>query len=101
MQAARFFIHKFIGGKYEMPQTIRAWKKSVSGMERFVDEHIKVTEYLPNLNMSDVQKYGLDALVVGSDQIWRPYMYDAEKYYFLGSLKIVQYYELHMRHHWL
>lgn len=84
MQAARFVIHKFIGGKYVMPLTIGAWKKSVSGMERFVDEHIKVTEYLPNLSMEDVRRYGLDALIVGSDQIWRPVMYDAEKYYFLG-----------------
>lgn len=84
MQALRFVAHKFIGDKYEMPLTIGPWKKSVSGMERFVDEHINVTEYLPNLNMDDVRKYGIEALVVGSDQIWRPVMYDAVKYYFLG-----------------
>ena len=84
MQALRFVAHKFIGGKYEMPLTIGSWKKSVSGMERFVDEHINVTEYLPNLNMDDVRRYGIEALVVGSDQIWRPVMYDAVKYYFLG-----------------
>ena len=84
MQLTRFIAHKFIRGKYEMPLTIGAWKKSVSGMERFVDEHIEVTEYLPNLSMEDVKRYGLDALVVGSDQIWRPVMYDAVKYYFLG-----------------
>ena len=84
MQALRFVVHKFIGGKYEMPLTIGPWKKSVSGMERFVDEHINVTEYLPNLNMDDVRRYGIEALVVGSDQIWRPVMYDAVKYYFLG-----------------
>lgn len=84
MQAARFVIHKFIGGKYEMPQTIGVWKKNVRGMERFVNEHIKVTEYLPSLNMDDVRRYGIEALVVGSDQIWRPVMYDAIKYYFLG-----------------
>lgn len=84
MQAARFIAHKFIGGKYEMPLTIGPWKKSVSGMEHFVDEHINVTEYLPNLNMEDVRRYGIEALVVGSDQIWRPYMYDAANFYFLG-----------------
>lgn len=84
MQALRFVAHKFIGGKYEIPLTIGPWKKSVSGMERFVDEHINVTEYLPNLNMDDVRRYGIEALVVGSDQIWRPVMYDAVKYYFLG-----------------
>jgi hypothetical protein len=84
MQAARYIYHKFRGGKYEMPLTIGPWKNSVRGMERFVDEHINVTEYLPNLNMEDVRRYGIEALVVGSDQIWRPVMYDAVKYYFLG-----------------
>lgn len=84
MQTARFIYHKFRDGKYEMPLAIGPWKKSVSGMERFVDEHISVTEYLPNLNMDDVHRYGVEALVVGSDQIWRPVMYDAVKYYFLG-----------------
>ena len=84
MQALRFVAHKFIGGKYEMPLTIGPWKKSVSGMERFVDEHVNVTEYLPNLSMSDVRRYGVEALIVGSDQIWRPVMYDAVKFYFLG-----------------
>lgn len=84
MQFARFVAHKFVGGKYEMPPTIGLWKKSVSGMERFVDEHINVTEYLPNLSMDDVRRYGVEALIVGSDQIWRPVMYDAVKYYFLG-----------------
>lgn len=84
IQALRFVAHKFIEGKCEMPLTIGLWKKNVSGMERFVNEHINVTEYLPNLNMDDVRKYGIEALIVGSDQIWRPVMYDAVKYYFLG-----------------
>lgn len=83
-QAARYLYHNIKGDRMEAPQTIGAWKKSVSGMEGFVDEHIKVTEYLPNLNMDDVRRYGIEALVVGSDQIWRPVMYDAVKYYFLG-----------------
>ena len=84
MQALRFVAHKFIGGKYEMSLTIGPWKESVRGMERFVDEHINVTEYLPNLSMDDIRRYGVEALIVGSDQIWRPVMYDAVKYYFLG-----------------
>lgn len=84
MQAARYIYHKMRGVNYEMPLTIGAWKKSVRGIERFVDEHICVTEYLPNLNMDDVERYGVEAIVVGSDQIWRPVMYDAVKYYFLG-----------------
>lgn len=84
MQVARYVYYKYKGRKYEMPLTIGPWKKNVKGMERFVDDHISVTEYLPNLNMDDVRRYGIEALVVGSDQIWRPVMYDAVKYYFLG-----------------
>lgn len=87
MQALRFIYHKFKGEQYEMPLTISSWKNSVSGMERFVDDHINVTEYLPNLSMEDVKRYGIEALLVGSDQIWRPVMYDVIKYYFLGFAK--------------
>ena len=87
MQFARFVAHKLLGGKYEMPLTIGSWKKSVSGMESFVDKYINVTEYLPNLTMDDVKRYGIEALLVGSDQIWRPVMYDAVKCYFLGFAK--------------
>lgn len=83
-QALRFVAHKFIGGKYEMPLTIGPWKESVRGMEQFVDEHINVTEYPPNLSMDDVRRYGVKALIVGGDQIWRPVMHDAVKYYYPG-----------------
>lgn len=83
-QALSFIVRIIKGGACEKPLTIGQWKKNVSGMERFVDEHINVTEYLPNLNMDDIRKYGVQALVVGSDQIWRPVKYDAVKYYFLG-----------------
>lgn len=84
IQAARYIYHRLKGKQDEMPITIGTWKKSVKGMERFVNEHINVTEYLPNLNMDDVRRYGVEAIIVGSDQIWRPVMYDAVKYYFLG-----------------
>jgi hypothetical protein len=86
-QALLSLSHFIKGGRYEKPLTMSQWKKSVSGMERFVDEHINVTEYLPNLNMDDVRRYDVHALIVGSDQIWRPVKYDAEKYYFLGFAK--------------
>lgn len=87
IQLLMYVAHKFVGRKYEMPITIGTWKKCVSGMERFVDEYINATEFLPNLNMDDVKRHGVEALLVGSDQIWRPVMYDAIKYYFLGFAK--------------
>lgn len=83
-QIGRFVINKFRGCKYEIPQTIGVWKRNVSGMEHFIEKHIRVTEYLPNLSIADLSRYGIDALIVGSDQIWRPVQFDAVKYYFLG-----------------
>lgn len=83
-QFIRFVACKILCRKGTLPLTIGAWRKSVKGMERFVNEHINVTEYLPNLSMDDVKRHGVEALIVGSDQIWRPVMYDAVKYYFLG-----------------
>ena len=68
-QIARFVINKACGRKSEMPQTIGVWREKVSGMERFIDEHINVTEYLPNLSIADLSKHEIDALIVGSDQI--------------------------------
>ena len=58
----------------------------MSMMERFVDEHINVTEYLPNLKMDDVRRYGIDALVVGSDQIWSPRITGDDSVFFLHNI---------------
>ena len=84
MKFFRYIAHKLCGRKYEKPVIYGAWRRSVRGMERFVDENINCTEYLPSLSIEDVQRYGVEAIIVGSDQIWRPVMYDAVKYYFLG-----------------
>ena len=45
-------------------------------MERFVDQYIDVTKRQDSFSSSNIEEYGLDALCVGSDQVWRPmYMY--------------------------
>lgn len=86
-KALRYLADKLRGRKCKKPLIYGAWCRRVRGMERFVEEKIIVTEYLPNLSMEDVRRYGVEALIVGSDQIWRPVMYDAVKYYFLGFTK--------------
>ena len=83
-QLVRYIANKVKGKNQELPITINIWRDNVKGIERFIDQHINVTKYLPSLSMNDVKRYGIEALVVGSDQIWRPVMYDALKYYFLG-----------------
>lgn len=86
-QLVRYIAHRLLGRKYDKPELIGQWRKRIVGMERFVTEHINVTDFLPNLTMDDVRRYGVEALVVGSDQIWRPVMYDVVKYYFCGFAK--------------
>ena len=38
----------------------------------FVNKHIRKTEVCYKYSMKAIEKYKLDALVVGSDQVWRP-----------------------------
>lgn len=38
----------------------------------FIDEYISVTEPFVKYRASLIKKYGLDAIIVGSDQVWRP-----------------------------
>ena len=40
-------------------------------MGQFIEQHINKTQVMWNYNRVTVKKYGLDALVVGSDQVWR------------------------------
>ncbi len=52
------------------------FRKRFVGMERFVDQYIDVTKRQDSFSSSNIEEYGLDALCVGSDQVWRPmYMY--------------------------
>lgn len=41
-------------------------------IESFVDEHISKTDYIYRYGQSLVRKLDLDAVITGSDQVWRP-----------------------------
>lgn len=50
--------------------------KRFAGMERFVEQYIDITHRLDTFSSSHIDQFKLDALCVGSDQVWRPiYMY--------------------------
>ena len=51
---------------------IRWHYKRSSLFEKFVENKIRKTDVCRRYSMDLVQKYHLDALIVGSDQIWRP-----------------------------
>ncbi|MBQ8422415.1 MAG: polysaccharide pyruvyl transferase family protein [Bacteroidales bacterium] len=86
-QVVRFIYHKITDGKCVKPLLIGTWRRNVQGMEEFVKRYISTTDFITDLSMDDVYKNDLEALVVGSDQIWRPIMYDAANYFFFGFAK--------------
>ncbi|WP_321424486.1 polysaccharide pyruvyl transferase family protein [uncultured Bacteroides sp.] len=55
--------------------------------DRFIDENISVTEIIDSSGqMSLLKKYGFEAYVVGSDQVWRPDYAPCITNYFLDFL---------------
>jgi len=63
-------------------------EKRRSLFRKFVKENLRVSEHLPYI--SDVRDYchKLDAIIVGSDQVWNMnWISDYDDYYFLGFLK--------------
>lgn len=55
--------------------------------ERFVRKYISITNPTRKYNNSIIKKYNLDALVTGSDQVWRPMYNPCLKDMFLGFVK--------------
>ena len=75
-----------------IPQKRRPFAKSRKNgrsavFDEFIQSQIQTTDRLDALNAKDIVKYKLDAIIVGSDQVWRPrYALNIEDY-FLGFLK--------------
>jgi len=59
--------------------------------ERFINDNIDLTEHIPSIGkVYRLKKYGFDAYVVGSDQVWRPRYSPGMKVFFLSFVKNVQ-----------
>lgn len=55
--------------------------------DRFINENIATTQLLKSENdFQKLNKYGFDAYIVGSDQVWRPKYSPSLKNHFLGFL---------------
>ena len=79
------FIFVLFGKKRAFPKT-RVNKRSEL-LNDFIRSSISTTEELKNLNEDILKKYGITAIVVGSDQVWRPkYTHDV-KTMFLDFVK--------------
>lgn len=69
----RVLAHKILGHKSRFGQTPTEIRRIETPLRRFVMKHISLTE--PRTRKFErriVKKYEFDALVVGSDQVWRP-----------------------------
>lgn len=81
---AKFVLRR----KCRFPQNRHQWRKQTSAKEMFIREKINVTDFISQLDDSVIDKYELNCLVVGSDQVWRPvYVKNLIGNYFCGFLK--------------
>ena len=78
--AWRAVAHKMLGHKVKFPMTPTRRAQQERPLRRFVDKYIALTEPRTRvLELDIVTKYAFEAIVVGSDQVWRPrYNYDVK-----------------------
>ena len=68
------YVRTYVLGKGKPitpPKSRKRFFKETANLRRFIKEHIKTTEYIPNckkLNRLDIS--GIDCFIVGSDQVW-------------------------------
>lgn len=71
--AWRVFAHKMLGHDVKFSKTPPKRKALETYLRRFVLQHITVTQpRTRNVEKSIIKKYSFDAIIVGSDQVWRP-----------------------------
>lgn len=76
--AWRVLAHKMLGHKVKFGRTPAEQRQLEMPLRRFVDQRMSLTApRTKKFTKHTVRRYALDALVVGSDQVWRPvYNYD-------------------------
>lgn len=86
--AWRVLAHKMLGHKVKFGRTPAEQRQLEMPLRRFVDQCMSLTApRTKKFSKQIVSKYALDAIVVGSDQVWRPmYNYDVRDCF----LKFVQ-----------
>lgn len=76
--AWRVLAHKMLGHQVKFGRTPAEQRQFEVPLRRFVNKNMSLTTpRTKRFSKKTVQKYALEALVVGSDQVWRPrYNYD-------------------------
>ena len=74
----RLIVYKLLGRNVELPKTPKQQRMLEYPLRKFVHKHISLTRPRTTwFQKNIVDKYGLEGLVVGSDQVWRP-MYNSD-----------------------
>jgi hypothetical protein len=68
----RYPVKKIIRNKTKLPITKKQTIAIEENIDKFIGKHINTTEPLIGIHKRIVDKYGFDAIIVGSDQVWRP-----------------------------
>lgn len=83
----RYILKKILMRHVSRPLTPSAWRNNTSNFERFIKANINVTDYITRLSVDKCEKWEINALIVGSDQIWRPEVPYVIERYFCGFAK--------------
>lgn len=84
-----YTIVKIFSGKKIKARSIPRYQKRSSLMNSFVKSNITLTKGIKKYKLKDVINCGADAILVGSDQVWRPqYNYFLEDMFLAFSKKI-------------
>lgn len=88
----RVAAHKMLGHNVQFGMTPPERRRQEAPLRRFVDKYISLTEPRTKcFERSVVEEYAFDALVVGSDQVWRPrYNYNVADCFlkFAGAMSV-------------
>ena len=84
----KYYIYKYLGYKIDRPITQKQYSYDSAGMNAFVTRNIICTRPLLKHQSEELLELNIDALIVGSDQVWRPsYNTDIMYFQFLGFAK--------------
>lgn len=87
----RILIHKLLGHKVSFCQTPPQLRNQETPLRRFAEKNISLTKRTRRFKRRIITDYEFEAIVVGSDQVWRPkYNYRVEDCFlgFVGSLPL-------------
>ena len=84
---AKHIVKRLVGRPTNAPEVYDRWKARVAGMESFVSNHICTTPFLKRITLRDINRYDIQTIVVGSDQIWRPSVLNVLNNYFCSFAK--------------